>query len=117
MFRSFCFFTSWLTSVPVGTVTYTSVSYTHLLSVAVFYVARLAPGDPLISYYGDRTEKMSPEEREWAMEKLGLNEPISVQYVKWVKNAFHGEFGISFKYKQDVVCLLYTSKRNAEDYT
>ena len=35
------------------------------------YVARLAPGDPLISYYGDRTEKMSPEEREWAMEKLG----------------------------------------------
>ena len=53
-----------------------------ILSVAVFYVARLAPGDPLISYYGDRTEKMSPEEREWAMEKLGLNEPISVQYVK-----------------------------------
>ena len=46
---------------------------------------------------------MSPEEREWVMEKLGLNEPISVQYVKWVKNAFHGEFGISFKYKQDVV--------------
>ena len=74
-----------------------------ILSVAVFYVARLAPGDPLISYYGDRTEKMSPEEREWAMEKLGLNEPISTQYVKWVKNAFHGEFGISFKYKQDVV--------------
>ena len=74
-----------------------------ILSVAVFYVARLAPGDPLISYYGDRTEKMSPEEREWAMEKLGLNEPISVQYVKWVKNAFHGEFGISFKYKQDVL--------------
>lgn len=36
------------------------------------------------------------------MEKLGLNEPISVQYAKWVKNAFHGEFGISFKYKQNV---------------
>lgn len=47
--------------------------------------SRLAPGDPLISYYGDRTEKMSPEESEWAMGKLGLNEPISVQYVKWVK--------------------------------
>lgn len=28
-----------------------------LLSVVVFYVARLAPGDPLVSYYGDRTEK------------------------------------------------------------
>ncbi len=73
-----------------------------ILSVAVFYIARLAPGDPLVSYYGDRTEKMSPQEREWAMEKLGLNEPIYVQYVKWAENALHGDFGISFKYKQDV---------------
>ena len=73
-----------------------------ILSITVFYVARLAPGDPLVSYYGERSEKMSPEEREWAMEKLGLNEPISVQYVKWVKNALHGDFGISFKYKQNV---------------
>ena len=84
-----------------------------ILSVAVFYVARLAPGDPLISYYGDRTEKMSPEEREWAMEKLGLNEPISVQYVKWVKNAFHGEFGISFKYKQTIKYINKKCKRRA----
>ena len=74
-----------------------------VLSLVVFYVARLAPVDPLVSYYGERTEKMSPDEREWAMEKLGLNEPIYVQYLKWAKNALHGEFGISFKYKQDVV--------------
>ena len=73
-----------------------------ILSITVFYVARLAPGDPLVSYYGERSEKMSPEEREWAMEKLGLNDPISVQYIKWAKNALHGDFGISFKYKQDV---------------
>lgn len=73
-----------------------------LLSVIVFYVARLAPGDPLVSYYGDRTEKMSQEERAWAMDKLGLNEPIYVQYIKWAQNALHGDFGISFKYKQDV---------------
>lgn len=77
-----------------------------ILSVAVFYVARLAPGDPLVSYYGDRTEKMSPEERQWAMEKLGLNEPIYVQYMKWVKNALQGDFGISFKYKQDVAKVI-----------
>ena len=28
-----------------------------LLSVIVFYIARLAPGDPLVSYYGERAEK------------------------------------------------------------
>ena len=49
-----------------------------VLSLVTFYVSRLAPGDPLISYYGERVEKMSPEEREWAEEKLGLNDKISV---------------------------------------
>lgn len=73
-----------------------------VLSVLVFYVSRLAPGDPLVSYYGDRAEKMSPEEREWAEDKLGLNEPIHVQYICWLQNAFRGDFGISYKYKMDV---------------
>lgn len=77
-----------------------------LLSVLIFYIARLAPGDPLVSYYGDRTERMSEEQREWAMEKLGLNEPIHVQYVKWLGQAMHGNFGISYKYKQDVLTVI-----------
>ncbi len=74
-----------------------------LLSVITFYIARLAPGDPLVSYYGDRVEKMKPEERARAEEKLGLNEPIHVQYVRWLQGALHGDFGISYKYKTDVL--------------
>lgn len=70
-----------------------------ILSILVFYISRLAPGDPLLSYYGERVEKMSVEERAWAEEKLGLSDPIHVQYVRWLENAFHGDFGISFKYK------------------
>lgn len=77
-----------------------------VLSVLVFYVSRLAPGDPLVSYYGDRVEKMSPEEREWAEEKLGLNDPIYLQYVRWLENGLKGEFGISFKYKRDVLDVI-----------
>lgn len=74
-----------------------------ILSVVVFYIARLAPGDPLVSYYGDRVERMSVEQRQWAEEKLGLNDPIYVQYVRWLQNAVKGNFGISFKYKMDVL--------------
>ena len=77
-----------------------------VLSLVTFYVSRLAPGDPLISYYGERVEKMNPEEREWAEEKLGLNEKISVQYARWIRQAFHGNFGISYKYKMDVLEVL-----------
>jgi peptide/nickel transport system permease protein len=77
-----------------------------VLSVLVFYIARLAPGDPLMSYYGERVEKMSVAEKEWARDKLGLNDPIYVQYVRWLQNAFRGDFGISFKYKQNVLTVI-----------
>ena len=60
-----------------------------VLSLVTFYVSRLAPGDPLFSYYGERVEKMSPEEREWAEEKLGLNDKISVQYSRCIAAGSH----------------------------
>lgn len=71
-----------------------------LLSLAVFYISRLAPGDPLMSYYGERVEKMSVAEKEAAREKLGLNDPIHVQYLRWLENAARGDFGISYQYKR-----------------
>ena len=77
-----------------------------LLSLTVFYISRKAPGDPLVSYYGDRVEKMSVQEREWAEEKLGLNDGIGVQYVRWIQNSLQGDFGISYKYKTDVAELI-----------
>ncbi|WP_297630079.1 ABC transporter permease [uncultured Clostridium sp.] len=73
-----------------------------ILSIVVFYMARLAPGDPLRSYYGESVERMSIEEKENAIENLGLNEPVYIQYVKWFKNAASGNFGMSFKYKTNV---------------
>ena len=73
-----------------------------LLSAIVFAVARLTPMDPLRSYYGERVEKMNPEEKERARERLGLGDPLPVQYVRWLGRAAKGDFGISYKYKQKV---------------
>ena len=50
--------------------------------------------------------KMTPEERAWAEEKLGLKDPISVQYIRWAGNALQGDFGISYKYKMDVTRVI-----------
>lgn len=72
-----------------------------VLSLAVFYVSRLAPGDPLVSYYGDRAEKLTPQERAQAEEKLGLDEPIFTQYVRWAQNESEGDyigFGLTERY-------------------
>lgn len=77
-----------------------------LLSISVFYISRLAPGDPLVAYYGERVERMSREERLWAEERLGLHEPIHVQYIRWMQGAVKGDFGISYKYKTDVLKVI-----------
>lgn len=82
------------------------------LSAAVFFIARLAPGDPLVSYYGERAERMSTEERAFAIEKLGLSKPLPIQYVDWLSNALHGNFGISFKYKTDVLSVVKSRAGN-----
>lgn len=76
------------------------------LSLAVFCAARLAPGDPLVSFYGERAEKLSPDERAAAEARLGLDAPLGEQYLRWLAGALRGEFGISFMYKTDVPGLI-----------
>ena len=77
-----------------------------VLSVLVFTVARLAPGDPLRAYYGERVERMNEEEQHAARERLGLDASLPVQYIRWVENAVRGDFGISFQYKRPVTQVI-----------
>lgn len=77
-----------------------------VLSVLVFFMARLAPGDPLVSYYGSGVERMSTKEKEDARERLGLHESMAVQYGVWAKNALAGDLGISYKYKVPVTEII-----------
>lgn len=73
-----------------------------VLSILVFYMSRMAPGDPLVSYFGSGVEKMSTLEKEAARERLGLDEPMMVQYRVWAQKALKGDLGLSYKYKVPV---------------
>ena len=81
------------------------------LSLAVFYISRLTPGDPLQSYYGDAVQSMSSAGTvpRWgrpdlgAGGRLGLDGPIWEQYRRWAGNVLDGDFGMSLKYKRPVV--------------
>ncbi len=77
-----------------------------LLSVVVFVFARLAPGDPLQSFYGDSLEQMTDAEKAAARRRLGLDSGLAVQYARWLSNALRGDFGISFKYRQPVLRVI-----------
>lgn len=56
-------------------------------------------GDPVLALVGQET---SVEDREALRESLGLNDPIFVQYYRYVVSAIQGDFGISYSFNRDV---------------
>lgn len=77
-----------------------------VLSITVFTVARLAPGDPLQAFYGERIDRMSTEEQSSARLRLGLDKPLYIQYIQWVTHGLHGDFGISYKYREPAMHVM-----------
>lgn len=74
-----------------------------LLSLIVFFLAELMPGDALT---GLIDPKIKPEQLEALREKLGLNKPVLERYMDWVVNMFHGDFGRSFQHKSPVLDII-----------
>lgn len=69
------------------------------LSILIFIIARIVPGDPARMALGPR----APEEVvERFREELHLNDPIYVQYYHWLKGALRGDFGYSIFTKRSV---------------
>lgn len=62
------------------------------VSIVVFSLIRLIPGDPVIIMLG---EKASVESIEQLREEMGFNRPIPVQYVEWMGKILRGDLGKS----------------------
>ena len=76
-----------------------------LIASFTFILMKLLPGSPLAS-----AAKLSIEQREVVYEKYGLNDPIPVQYVRYMGNLAKGDFGVSFQYKNADVATLIVKK-------
>jgi peptide/nickel transport system permease protein len=67
------------------------------VSVVVFVVLRVLPGDPLVAIFGpEGFTKLSDAERARYMADLGLSDPLPVQYFRWVQDIIRGDLGHSF---------------------
>ncbi|MBI4607397.1 MAG: ABC transporter permease [Candidatus Rokubacteria bacterium] len=73
------------------------------VSVLVFVVIRIIPGDPALIIMG--TEG-SPEAAERLREAMGLNRPLPVQYLEWIGRALRGDLGHSIQYDVPVAQLI-----------
>jgi len=79
-----------------------------LVTLAVFFVMRLLPGDPLLIFMAQSAELdvMPREALEQLRHEYGLDRPIMVQYVHWVWGILRGDFGTSIFYREKVGTLM-----------
>jgi dipeptide transport system permease protein len=74
------------------------------ISFLIFLLMHIAPGDPVTLLLGDdaSTEDIERTRREW-----GLDQPIMVQYLDFLSRAVRGDFGISLKFNEPVMKLVW----------
>ena len=75
-----------------------------IISVVVFAILALAPGDPMSQFAANPA--VPPEVRENMRRALGLDQPWPVRYVKWLTEFLQGNWGYSFISKVPVIGLV-----------
>jgi len=74
-----------------------------LVSMMVFGLQKLLPGDPALALAG---EERNPEVVEYLRQKYRFNDPIPVQYAVWLKALVHGDFGTSVRTRLPIGTML-----------
>jgi peptide/nickel transport system permease protein len=71
-----------------------------------FIMIHSIPGDPLELLYG-QNKQLTNEEKERISESLGLNDPLLVQYGRYIVNLFKGDMGISITTRAPVTYEIF----------
>lgn len=74
-----------------------------VVSLISFTISMVLPGDPSLSIVG--SEGASKEMVQSLREELGLDQPVVVQYVKWLGALVSGDFGVSIRTRVHVLTL------------
>lgn len=77
------------------------------VSVVVFLIMRILPGDPLVAVLGsDGMQRLTEEQRTAYLTDLGLNAPLYQQYLGWMGDILRGDFGRSFFRSESVADMI-----------
>jgi peptide/nickel transport system permease protein len=74
-----------------------------LVSMLVFGLQKLLPGDPALALAG---EERNPEVVEYLRQKYRFNDPVPVQYAAWLGSLAHGDFGTSVRTRLPIGAML-----------
>src|SRR5205807_10320882 len=77
------------------------------ITLAVYVIISLAPGDPVDALINPETvSALGPDFREQQRKALGLNQPILVRYAIWLKEGARGKLGYSFADRQAIAAKI-----------
>lgn len=76
------------------------------ISVVIFTLVELAPGDPVDALIPPGTIGVSDEIRDRVREQFGLNEPAPVRYFHWLRRAAVGDFGYSLASQRPITDII-----------
>ena len=69
-----------------------------LISLIVFFMFQVIPGDPVLSRLGAEEIDQNPQLAQRMYEEFNLDKPVPERYVAWVSGIVQGDMGTSFKY-------------------
>lgn len=72
------------------------------VATVVFILFQFTPGDPISARFGLRMADFSPAQIEQMREDLGLNDPVPVQYLRYMGNLIKGDMGMSITSRRPV---------------
>jgi len=75
------------------------------MSVIVFFIIRLVPGDPALVILGLRA---TPESVAALRQELRLDDPIAVQYLSWLGNVLRGDLGVDYRTHEPIAEMIVT---------
>jgi peptide/nickel transport system permease protein len=73
------------------------------VTLVTFVLMQIVPGDPVTLLMEEKVATVDPAAAQRLRAKWGLDDPVPVQYLKFLLNAAHGDLGVSYRTDQDVM--------------
>ncbi len=86
------------------------IPFLFAVSIVAFILIQAPPGDYLTTYIaklGESNEVLDQATVDNLRKRFGLDQPLYVQYFKWVANLLQGDFGMSYEWRQPVSDLVW----------
>ncbi|MDO5417012.1 MAG: ABC transporter permease [Lachnospiraceae bacterium] len=69
----------------------------------IFIMLRIVPGDPVVTMMGEHVNQAVIDK---VSREMGLDQPLYIQFFKYVGNALHGDFGTSYRLNRNVTRII-----------